>query len=479
MASDVRQSVFRVMVSDDKMSAQLVLPSGLDVAMPECEELLQVITESDVAVSDAVHQRLDALLAATVNLRKGVRWPIAQGRQPVHGEDGSVEWLVQPPEKPSATGDGVIDYYNQSPFITVSKDQVIGKVHPPTQGKPGVDVTGRTLNARDGKECRLVVDDSIVQRSNGDLVAQRQGIFVNEKGKVSIHPCLAVDESVDFSTGNIDFDGDVQIKGGVCDCFVVKATGNVEVQGLIQAATIDTKGDLIARGGFAGRERGKAVVGGNLNAKYLDSVEAQVQGNLHVDREMINCRLQVGADVDLARGAIIGGKLAATGTIRIGVAGSAAAVPTTIHLGALPKLDPLAEQLALTIHAMQKQAQQLQQKQKDMIEHVRNTPGDQQYQQEVIDRIGRLSQHMALARATQKQLRKCMDAQRKIELNIERKLFAGVLIRCEDEMVKIERDLRGPLKITQNLNGKLVCQQADGARQPLNIVASDKVVSDE
>ncbi len=57
---------------------------------------------------------------------------------------------------------------------------------------------------------------------------------------------------MDFSTGNIDFEGDVRVLKGIRDIFEVRATGNIEVGGLIEASTIDAGGSVFAKGGMAG-----------------------------------------------------------------------------------------------------------------------------------------------------------------------------------------------------------------------------------
>ena len=111
----------------------------------------------------------------------------------------------------------------------------------------------------------------------GKFIAQTAGVLQFRANKITISQALVIDDYVDFSTGNIDFDGDVQVRRGVRDKFRIRATGKVEVQGLIEAAHIETGGDFEAATGMAAKETGRVQIGGSLTAKYLECVHGTVK----------------------------------------------------------------------------------------------------------------------------------------------------------------------------------------------------------
>lgn len=107
---------------------------------------------------------------------------------------------------------------------------------------------------------------------------------------------------VDFSTGNIDFEGSVHVRQGIRDRFEVKATGSIIVDGLVEGATIHCGGDFTAHQGMVGKERGLLFVKGNADVGYLNNVKAEIIGNLTVRRELMNCDLVIGKSLNCKHG---------------------------------------------------------------------------------------------------------------------------------------------------------------------------------
>ena len=87
------------------------------------------------------------------------------------------------------------------------------------------------------------------------LIATQDGhlTFAHEAFQVS--PLLEIQGDVDYSTGNIDFSGDVHICGDVRENFTVHAQGTVTVDGLVEAATVEAGGDLVIARGVVGDGR--------------------------------------------------------------------------------------------------------------------------------------------------------------------------------------------------------------------------------
>ncbi|MEM9296329.1 MAG: FapA family protein, partial [Planctomycetota bacterium] len=363
----------RVTVSPDRLSAVVSAPAGIDATALAPDQLEMMVVGAGVELTQAVHDAVRKL-AAQAHARieaghppGGFRATVARARAPRHGVDGRVEWLAEPAgndsegcnppepenkesgESPGEYG-GAVDFYAQSRYVTVEPGDVVGRVHPAEAGEDGRDVTGRTLAAKPPREATLSVDETLVVTASGDIVAQAEGVLVRGDLVARVSKEIEVGRYVDFSTGNITFSGDVRIRKGVRDRFKVEAEGDVEVDGLIEAAQIVAGGSLRAKGGFAGRERGRARVGADLHARYLDNVEAAVGAKLVVDREAVNCAITVDGEVASPTGALIGGRLESAGPVEIGTLGSAGNVTTELVIGSVPRLEsvyrPIAELLA-------------------------------------------------------------------------------------------------------------------------------------
>ena len=467
MSATARESGIRVATAADRSVAELVIPPGLNRSMltPHvCEALLQ---QAGVEVTEDVRRALSELLSSELPPHQEVKAVVARSVPPVHGKDGYIEWLVESPaEQLDEPEQAKESYYDISAFVMVEAGQVIGKIHPPTLGEDGRDVTGKTLAARDGKECKLKFDETILCDAAGQLVAQEEGVLSRKDDNASICKVLEVADYVDFSTGNIDFDGDVIVSKGVRDLFIVKATGNVEVAGLIEAATIITGHDLVARGGFAGRERGTAQCGSNFTAKYLDNIQGEVAQDLSVDREIINCELTIHGNVDASHGAIIGGRIVVTGTLHVGLLGSPASVPTEIVVGSVPRLEPLCDRLQSFVDKITSRRDELVEEQDEINKRIasrRATTVDKERQTEVMFEISNADQLLIKARPTLENLIARIDAQRTVDVSIERKLFPGVILTVGTRSFQINTEMKGPLRINKDDQGALTFIRVDGS----------------
>lgn len=465
MAAKTHEATLRVVVSADKSTAELIIPPGMDrqAITPElCETVLR---DSGVEVTAEVRAAVKQILMAGA-ASKAV---VARAIPPRHGIDGYVEWVVDS-EQPKAAADDPAaappapaaqpeqtSYYEQSAFVMVKPGQVVGHLHPPTPGEDGRDVTGKTLPAKPGKEFRLKFDESLLCDANGKLIAQDEGVLIRDPNNAGVRRVLEIPGYVDFSTGNIDFHGDVFVGKGVRDLFTIKSTGNVDVKGLIEAATILADGDLFAHGGFAGRERGTVRCGG-VHAKYLDNIQGEVLRDLNVEREIINCELTIHGNLEAPHGAIIGGRMTVTGKVHVGMLGSGAAVATEIVVGSVPRLEPLHQRLQNFIQQLQEKLDRAVEEQTQlnrMLGKTRPTAQDKERQTELIFEIAHFQTLLTKAKPTLENLEKRINEQRTIDVTIERKLHPGVIVVVGRDQYHVSADMRGPLRIIRGPDGSL------------------------
>ncbi len=237
----------------------------------------------------------------------------------------------------------VVDYYNQVGYVRIMKGSHVATLHEPTLGEDGRDVTGRTTKAKPGRRNNVKIDPSLSLDGSGRVIAQIDGILEYQHGVLRVSRVFEVRDAIDFSTGNIDFDGTVIVRDGVRDRFEVKATEDIIVDGLIEAATINCGRNFTCHQGMAAKGQGQLVVDGDAVVGYLNNVKGRIKGNLTVQRELINCELVIGGDLIFDQGRVIGGDLAVSGSVRVAALGSNAEKSTSVIL------DPKTEGSAVDI----------------------------------------------------------------------------------------------------------------------------------
>ncbi|MGD9202760.1 MAG: FapA family protein, partial [Chitinispirillia bacterium] len=168
---------------------------------------------------------------------------IAEGKEPVDGIDAEVtlnfsqesvidDFKILP--------DGRVDYRKQARIQVVKKGELLAYITEPEKGIEGKDVFGNTIEAKDG-DIRVLYAGTNVEKSRSGLefYAASDGQPVLNKNILNVFPHYHVPGDVDYSTGNIEFEGNVTIKGNVLPGFEVKATGDILVMGNIDNGIID------------------------------------------------------------------------------------------------------------------------------------------------------------------------------------------------------------------------------------------------
>lgn len=268
---------------------------------------------------------------------------IAQGKPPLHGEDGYVADMFSRSVKRQAkiNESGKIDYTELNLIQNVNKGETICHIFPPTSGKPGKSISGETISQRNGKPAVVPCGRNTMLSEDGScLIAALSGRVEFNGKNFQVKPVLEIKGNVDYSTGNINFVGDVDIQGDICSGFNVKALGNISVCGVVEACKVEAGGDLILQKGVKGDMQAVIQAHRSIYAKYLESCTIYVRENLQSDC-IINCNVYSGGSVhvDSGRGAIIGGKIRAANTVSAKTIGSKAECHTFIGLGGMPSAE--------------------------------------------------------------------------------------------------------------------------------------------
>lgn len=460
--------MLKVQVSRDNSRAEIIVPVDFpgNLLSPElCDATLR---DANVEVTQDVVARIRAALASYVPGGE-YRFVAAQETAVVHGRDGAIEWLLE--DDPNRNPDA--NFYDRSAFVTVKPGQIVAKVIGVRPGVDGRDVRGGSIAAKLGREYPLKHDESLMLDSKGQLIAQADGVLERSAKVLRIRQMIEIDENVDFSTGNIEFTGSVVVRRDIRDKFIIRAGGNVEVHGMIEAATVDCGGDLIARGGMAGRNEGTATVGGNLVARYLDSVRTQVGGDLAVEREMINCEAVIGGAIRSPGGSIIGGRTVVTGEVEVATLGSGAGVATEIVLGTVPRLDPLADRLRTLVGRLNESKDALTAEQGRLNQDTRRlTSLDKERQTEILFELQRLATMTARGETTLSALNDHLDATRTVRVNVSRRLHRGTVLTYRGKSFKITQDMRGPIQIIAE-RGDVMYRRAEGEAATMLTQISD------
>lgn len=265
---------------------------------------------------------------------------IAEGKQPEPGHDGELIYHFEFDKDKVGIEreDGTIDFRNLDLINNVKKGEVLVTKKEPEPGTPGKKVTGEEISPPKPKKVELPRGKN-TEVDEDKLVAKIEGQVVKERKKVSVLPIHEVQGDVDFSTGNIDFVGNVLVKGDVQEGFEVVAEGNIEIKGKVSGAHVKAGGEVIIHKGFIGKDKGQVEAKGDIKIKFVENGNVVGRSDVYVDDAIMHSKIEAGNSIFLGKGKglIVGGKCRATKIIEAKVIGSTLATTTLVEVGIDPE----------------------------------------------------------------------------------------------------------------------------------------------
>jgi len=452
-------------ISKDAMSAVLTIPPGFDAAWLSRDVCAATLESQQVLINTNVLQRIDEAIEQHRADPDTGQKVLLEGVAPTHGKDGALNLTVgqdSPNEDTHTETVPTVDHYAVSPFVLVEPGQTIGHVTEPEPGEDGADLRGQVVAARPGKPVNLKIDDSILLDAKGNLTAQVSGALEHQGQKLKINRVLTIERFVDFETGHINFDGDVDVQRGVRDCFEVNARGSAIIRGLVEGATIRTGIDLTLAGGMAAKEKGVIQVGRDCRAKYLDHVEGRIAHDLHADREIINCWIEVHGQLIAPNGDLISGELHTLRQACLKNLGSDAGVRTVLCLGSAPAFDRVINWASRRVQELEARAEELQEQINTIQKGSRTmaTSTKEQVTELMCEQMEAREQHDSIAERYDK-VNAYYRRVRQPSVQVLGTINPGAIVVLGQTAANFRDAIRGPLTIAADRHGELCVRFGD------------------
>lgn len=334
-----------VNLSNDKMSATMQINKKQANNPPEKNE--DIVTFKDVINelnSKNIVYGIDYTQIKNVLQNKlfNTEIEIAKGDIPKNGKDGYIKYYFDTSKdlKPKVLKNGKVDMFDLNFVTNVVKDQLLAEVIPPTEGKSGKTVTGAIVPAKKGKKPSLLPGKNVyVSEDKTKFYSAIDGQPILEGNRISVLTLLEIDGDVDISVGNIDFIGSVKVNGNVRDGFKIKSTGNVEINGFVEAATIESDGSIIIKKGIHGQNKSLIKAKSNIIVKYIENSTVEAGKDIIVYDAIMHSNVTAGETIKVEGGKslLVGGVIKAGKNVSAKTIGSPMATYTEIEVGVNPK----------------------------------------------------------------------------------------------------------------------------------------------
>lgn len=399
----------------------------------------------------------DEALEEALGEKIGQQIIVAKGVAPEPSIDGRLETLitVNRQRHPKIDQFGMVDFRDLGEIPTVDAGQALMRRHPPEQGRPGRNVLNEEIPSPPGKEVRFGMRMQGVTADASDpnvLVSSSAGLPVLLSDGISIEPTLKLD-NIDLNSGNIDFVGSVFVHGDIRSGMQVKVGGDLTVEGTIEAAEIETGGDVIAKGGIVGHtaqnresdaraETARIHAKGSVRARYIENAIISAEHAVFVEETIVQSDIMALATIEVGRkgskkGHILGGFIRATLGVTADFIGGPGSGQTRVFVGFNPLLQRAFDEQKHALTAKLKEHADIskiikllanQPEKIDMLKRARNS------MRKISEEINEILEH-------EKQLKYEMEFADHAEVIVMESVFSGSMIAIGKKSFYVAEDM--------------------------------------
>lgn len=287
-----------------------------------------------------------------------VKLLVASATPPQAGVDTRFELLVADTRDraPKVDAQGHIDFHELGDIPVVRADQPLMRRHPPTSGVNGTTVRGELVPAVAGKNIPFasqLIGACIDPRDAHLLRALFNGQPVHTDTSVMVEQVLRL-KNVSMASGNIDFDGTVEVADDVHPGMKVHASGDVVVKGTVEGAHITCEGSVQVAGGIIAQAVIRAAHA--VSARFAQSSEIHAGTIIAIADMAVHCTLESQNSISVGsaeahKGRLVGGSTRAMMRVLAPTLGASAGGVTKVQVGVNPQLDHRLHELdALANH---------------------------------------------------------------------------------------------------------------------------------
>lgn len=259
---------------------------------------------------------------------------VATGTAPIDGEDGYIirHFEEKKTLAPKQREDGTVDFKDLGLIHNITKGTEICDIVPPTDGTHGEDIKGKALAPKKGKPA--IIPRGTNTGLNADqtkLLSLADGNLISLAGKYTVETAITISEDVGLATGNINFIGDVVVKGNVLEGFAVISDKNITIQGMVYGANIEAGGSITVRNGAI---NSTLTAKQNITCKFAENCKIYSHKDIKAD-SLILCETKCLGELTAVGqpGVIMGGVHVVTNNVTANYIGSKSYMHTSITVG--------------------------------------------------------------------------------------------------------------------------------------------------
>lgn len=365
---------------------------------------------------------------------------VAVATPPVQGHDAVVEYHfdINTTAKPKLNEDGSVDFHQLGNIKPVEVGDKLATLTPADRGKPGINVLGGALppvkvavkHLRFGRNITLSEDKC-------EIYSDVAGHVTLVDDMVMVSDVYEVPANVDSSTGDIEYNGTVNVVGNVNTGYEIRAEGDIIVNGAVEGATLIAGGNIVLKRGMQGMNRGTLEAEGNITAKFIENSTVKCNGTLMCDA-VLHSDVECNGKISILgrKGLINGGHIRSYTDIAATQLGSSMGITTSVEIMSdvdlIKRQNDIGEKVEETNAALQKMNVVLIAIKRSINEGNEITPEQERYLKMAAKTKPILKKQIRDMEHEYDNLQKVIDSTQHASIKVESVVNAGVRIIIQD-----------------------------------------------
>ncbi len=238
--------------------------------------------------------------------------------------------------------DGSLDFRSRGLLKPVLEGEAIARYIAPQSGRDGKLVTGQIVSARRPMDTRPRLGKGVEEDAEGTIYAVRPGVINYVAGSlIDVVPLFERFGDVDLSSGDLDMEGTVMIRGTIRPHMMVRATGDIAVFGAVENGHVEARGNISITGEVLSTGSGRLLATGDVTVRHAQSANIETKGTVVIGGSAV--KTQCRARSIRVGGFVVGGQLRADQSIVVSEAGARRGTAETILVAGMDVSEMLSD----------------------------------------------------------------------------------------------------------------------------------------
>ena len=316
-------------ILNDFMAAFLTKTDEFDQQIT-VTQVKQVLFDKDIVEGIVADEMIIGFITSSGFKTKAFK--VAQGILPVQGKDATIKFFFDRDylKAGGVTNDGAIDFKDRGEMPFVESGTILAEKTAIKESRNGKNIYGEIIEIPPAIDIELKIGQGAQLSDDGlKILAEVQGFPVYTMSRhIAVYQEYTTEGDVDYETGHINYDGNVNVNGRIKSGFKVEGN-NIQALALDGGTVTADENVNIAEG----INEGTIYSRGNICAKFINNSKLLCLGDVIIEKEIVDSDIECSGKCVVANGKLISSRITAKMGVQAKNIGTDMSEPNLIKVG--------------------------------------------------------------------------------------------------------------------------------------------------